>query len=379
VFAGKSGSRCIDGSEKSPLTAALLKHLATPELDIRVALGRVQDEVRQATDNRQEPVVNGGGALGGSVLALVQPPAQPAPSVASPPTVASLPIDASLPAKPERLALVIGNAAYPSGELKNVINDAQSVSSALALFGFEVTAATNVKGDDLDRTLREFLSKASATGKDAAVLVYYAGQGVEIEGENFVIPVDLKIRSKADLTFGAVPLSTVLSGLSRLPAATRIVIFDTSRSNPFEASPVTQEVRVPPGTVVAFSTSAGGDAVEGADANSPFTAALLDASAQPGLNIEGVFQRVRDQVSKETQGEQVPQVISSLTSAFAFLPASPESSVAGKRADDEARKDYELARVINSVEAWEAFLRVHPSGFHAVLARAKLSQLKAAP
>ena len=166
VFAGKSGSRCIDGSEKSPLTAALLKHLATPDLDIRVALGRVQDEVRQATDNRQEPVVNGGGALGGSVLALVQPPGQPAPStVASPPTVASLPTVESLPAKQERLALVIGNAAYQSGELKNVINDAQSVSAALAGLGFDVTAATNVKGDDLDRTLREFLNKRVRQGE----------------------------------------------------------------------------------------------------------------------------------------------------------------------------------------------------------------------
>jgi uncharacterized caspase-like protein len=130
---------------------------------------------------------------------------------------------------------------------------------------------------------------------------------------------------------------------------------------------------------VAFSTSPGADAVEGGEANSPFTAALLEALPQPGVNIEEVFQKVREKVSKETKGEQVPQVISSLTAPFVLQPASPESIAAAERKVDEARNDYELARGINTIEAWEAFLRVHPSGFHAVLARAKLSQLKAAP
>jgi uncharacterized caspase-like protein len=372
AFAAKLGSACQNGpAPNSIFTAALLKHLATPGLDIRVALGRVQDDVRKETDNRQQPVVQGGGAFGGAEFALVQRPAQTA---ASPTKV--------IP-DPDRLALVIGNAAYQfAPALKNAVNDANLVSDALASAGFDVATVSDVNRSELDRALRGFLSKVAARGKDTVALFFYAGQGVEIDGENFLVPVDIRIQQESDVLTQAVPLSTLLSSLSLLPSATRIVIFDTSRTNPFSPqTPPTGAVIVPPGSIVAFSTSSGAEANEGAGANSPFSAAFAQTIKEPGLAFEQVFQKVRDRVSKATDGQQIPQENSSLKTPFRFTAAVPGGSSqaltpsTGRAEDPEGRSDYELALGINTEEAWQAFLQVHPSGFYATLARAQLGKL----
>src|SRR5206468_12417434 len=98
------------------------------------------------------------------------------------------------------------------------------------------------------------------------------GQGVEIDGDNFLVPVDIKIQREADILTQAVPLSTVLTSMSLLTAAARIMVLDTSRSNPFAAAgSAPAPVEVPRGSVVFFSTSPGGEASEGTEVNSPFT------------------------------------------------------------------------------------------------------------
>lgn len=299
---------------------------------------------------------------------------------------ANLALAQSAPPPPVRLALVIGNAAYQfAPALKNTVNDAKAVSDALKSVGFEVATATNVDRAALDRALRDFLRKVDAKGKDATALIFYAGQGVEIDGDNFLVPVDIKIQQEADVLTQAVPLSTVLTSLSMLPAATRIVVFDTSRSNPFaSASRPAASVAVPPGSIIAFSTSPGGEAGEGDGANSPFATAFAETIKEAGLSIEQVFQKIRDKVSKATGGQQTPQEISSLTAPFAFSAAASStvraaSPPASSQAEDAAaRADYELALGVNTKAAWEAFLQVHPSGFYAGLARGQLKKLSTA-
>lgn len=282
-----------------------------------------------------------------------------------------------------RAALVIGNAAYQfAPALKNTVNDANSVAEALKSAGFEVRTATDLKRAEMDRVLREFLAQAATLGKQATALVFYAGQGVQIDGDDYLMPVDARIEREADVLFQAVPLSTLLTGLSSLPTATRIVILDTSRSNPFPTTgPVGAAPQVPAGTIVAFSTSPGGDADEGEGANSPFTAALVETIKEPGLRIEQALQKVREKVSKGSDGRQIPQEISSLSSPFSFFAAAsevarqPVTAAPGQADDAAARRDYELALDVNTKEAWEAFLQIHPSGFHATLARARLNRL----
>jgi uncharacterized caspase-like protein len=289
-----------------------------------------------------------------------------------------------------RIALVIGNAAYQfAPALKNTLNDANMVADALKSAGFDVRKASDLKRAEIDRTLREFSAQAAALGNQATALLFYAGQGVQIDGEDYLVPTDARIEREADVLFQAVPLSTVLTGLSNLPVATRIVILDTSRSNPFPAAGAVGAVaQVPAGSFVAFSTSPGADAEEGEGGNSPYTLALVDAIKEPGLRIEQAFDKIRQKVSKDTDARQVPQAISSLTAPFAFVAAPPPAAVIQPiaavpppgAADDgaAARRDYELALEVNTKEAWEAFLQVHSSGFHATLARARLNRLTGA-
>jgi uncharacterized caspase-like protein len=307
-----------------------------------------------------------------------------------------------------RVALVIGNGNYQFAPgLKNTVNDAKIVGQALKSAGFEVATATDVNRAQLDKALREFLSRVAAKGKEAIALLFYAGQGVEIDGDNFLVPVDIKIQRQADIVAQAVPLSALLTSLSMLPTAARIVVLDTSRSNPFSAAGrASAAVEVPRGSIVAFSTSPGGEASEGAEANSPFAAALVETIKEPGLTIEQVFQRVKAKVSKATDGQQVPQEISGLTAQIPFSaiaakaapapepavsppnpaaapakaapPPEPPTAAPGQADDAAARRDFELALGVNTKEAWTAFLQTYPSGFYASLAKAQLNKLTGA-
>jgi uncharacterized caspase-like protein len=289
-----------------------------------------------------------------------------------------------------RVALVIGNAAYQfAPALKNTLNDANTVADALKSVGFDVRTATNLTRAEMDRVFREFLTQATTLGNQATALVFYAGQGVQIDSDDYLVPIDAKIEREADVLFQGIPLSSVLTGLSRLPTATRIVVLDTSRSNPFPTTgPVGVVPQVPAGTIVAFSTSPGADADEGDGANSPYTSALVETIKEPGLRIEQALEKVRQKVSKDTDGRQIPQESSSLKAPFSFVAAPPAAAERSPSAattqpagvpptpvDAAARRDYELALEVNTKEAWEAFLQIHPSGFHATLARARLNRL----
>jgi len=386
AFAAKPGTQCVDGTAPtSRFTTALLRHLATPGLDVGLALRRVIDDVRQVTDNRQEPVLFGGSALGGAEVPLVPALAkaaapaatQPAPKPAASTAIPSAP-------KAPRLALVIGNEGYKfAPPLKNVISDVLLVSDALRAVGFDVRTATNLDSVALDRTLREFLTDVTARGKDAAALIFYAGQGVEIDGDNFFIPVDIKVRRQTDILAEAVPLSSVLNSLALTPSASRMVVFDTSRSNPFSPDAAAGTLAIPPASLVAFSTSPGREASEGAAQNSPFAAAFAETIKEPGLSVEEAFEKIRDKVRKATDGQQVPQENSSLAAPFAFASAAAQSSrpsvsTPGANAENAARTDYELTLGINTAAVWEAFLEVHPAGFYATLARAQLKRLTTA-
>jgi uncharacterized caspase-like protein len=303
-----------------------------------------------------------------------------------------------------RVALVIGNGDYQfAPALKNTVNDANAVSQALKSAGYEVTTAANVNRSALDKALRDFLAKVAAQGKETIVLIFYAGQGVEIDGDNFLVPVDIRIQREADILTQAVPLSTLLTSMSLLTVAARIVVLDTSRSNPFAAGRAAPAVDGARGSIVFFSTSPGGEASEGSDANSPFAAAFVETSTEPGLTIEQVFQQVRAQVSKATSGQQVPQEISGLAAQIPFAAAAapkpapppalpvpnqaaappqaapePPASVPAQIDDAAARRDFELALGVNTKEAWSAFLQTYPSGFYATLARTQLNKLTGA-
>src|SRR6266702_8125728 len=275
-----------------------------------------------------------------------------------------------------RLALVIGQSAYKSvPALPNPINDAKAVSQMLTDSGFEVSTASDLSQSQIRDQLNEFAGKVASKGGDSIALVFYAGHGVQIDGENFLIPVDVDPKRESDIPIQAVRLNDVLNTLTSAPSKMRILLLDACRNNPFaEISKsaggglalVDAKIGAP-NTFLSFSTSPGAVAEDGTGDNSPYTTALLAAAKEANIPIEETFKRTRVSVNKATAGRQTPWDSSSLTEDFRFSgsPApGPKLAAASKTVDEWTRdlkgKPVEAANEIivadGTDEAYEAFV-----------------------
>jgi Caspase domain len=236
-----------------------------------------------------------------------------------------------------RVALVIGNGAYRSvPALPNPPNDAGDVAAALKRLGFEVTLITNASFDEMRRGL-------IALGRDAAgadmATVYFAGHGMEINGENWLIPVDAELKRDTDAANEAISLQSVMMQVSSTTSL-GLVILDACRNNPFAAKmnrSLASRAAVsgglgriePVGNVlVAYAARDGTTALDGNGKNSPFTAALLRNIETPGVEVTFVFRNVRDDVMEATGNEQQPFVYGSLSRKAIYLTGLPPPSSA---------------------------------------------------
>src|SRR3954465_7387628 len=226
-----------------------------------------------------------------------------------------------------RLALVIGQSAYRSvPALPNPANDAKAVTQMLTDSGFEVSTASDLSQNELRQQVSDFAGKVAAKGADTVALVFYAGHGLQIDGENYLVPVDVDPKREADIPIQAVRLNDVLNTLTSVPSKMRILMLDACRNNPFPGISKTTggglaivDAKIgAPGTFLSFSTSPGAVAEDGTGANSPYTSALLTAAKEPG-SIEDTLKRVRVSVNKATEGRQTPWDSSSLTDDFRFV------------------------------------------------------------
>lgn len=236
----------------------------------------------------------------------------------------------------DRMALVIGMASYESiTKLDNTINDATLIADSLKQIGFDVTLLTDSPLAELEAALKDFSFRSETA--DLA-LIYFAGHGIEVQGENFLVPVDAKVTSNRDVQAQSVSLKEFLSTVDRARKM-RIVILDACRNNPFgDAIELTQAVEggaddgstrgaaggmaAPSpdrGTLVAFAARDGAVALDGDGANSPFALALADRMRQPGLEISLMFRQVRDLVLDKTQNFQEPHTYGSLPGEPFFL------------------------------------------------------------
>src|SRR5678816_3750441 len=179
-----------------------------------------------------------------------------------------------------RLALVIGQSAYRSVPvLPNPANDARAVTQLLTDSGFEVSTASDLSQNQIREAVSAFAGKVEAKGADTVALVFYAGHGLQIDGENYLVPVDVDPKREADIPIQAVRLNDVLNTLTSVPSRMRIVLLDACRNNPFPELSKTAghglaivDARIgAPGTFVSFSTSPGAEAEDGSGANSPYT------------------------------------------------------------------------------------------------------------
>jgi Caspase domain len=228
-----------------------------------------------------------------------------------------------------RIALVIGQSNYRAVvALPNPANDAKAMSQLLGEAGFEVERAADLSQNEMREKVSDFAAKVAAKGPDTVALVFYAGHGLQIDGENYLVPVDVDPKREADIPLQAVRLNDVLNTLTSVPSKMRILLLDACRNNPFpeinktagHGLAILDAKTGAPGTFMSFSTSPGAEAEDGSGTDSPYTTALLSAAKQPGLSIEDAFKRVRVAVNKTTDGRQTPWDSSSLTDEFSFFP-----------------------------------------------------------
>ncbi len=228
-----------------------------------------------------------------------------------------------------RTALVIGNAGYASGPLRNPINDARAMAKALGDLSFEVTLKENLDQKQMKREIQAFGEKLQ---KGGVGLFYYAGHGIQVNGHNYLLPVGAAIEHEKQVEYEAVDMGAVLSEMDYAHNRLNIVIMDACRDNPFARSfrSISQglaSVDAPTGTLVAYATAPGSVANDGQGDNGVYTGELIRAMVQPGLKIEDVFKQVRSAVREATGGRQVPWESSSLEGDFYFIAPLQQSPV----------------------------------------------------
>jgi hypothetical protein len=289
----------------------------------------------------------------------------------------------------KRVALVIGNSAYKNvNRLKNPANDAAAVVAMFKKAGFDsVDLRLDVSATDMRRALREFGNKT----RDADVaVIYYAGHGIELDGTNYLIPVDAQLETDTDVFDETFALDRVLVAVE--PAKQlRLVILDACRDNPFSKTMkrtmgsraigrgLAKVEPSSPNTMIAFAAKAGSTASDGDSKNSPFATALVEHLTQPGLDLRKAFGFVRDDVLKATGNTQEPFVYGSLGgNDVALVPtvAMAAPTVAAP-ADQDMRRDYEFADRVGTKPVWDAFVNKYPSGFYTELAKAQRDKLAA--
>lgn len=243
----------------------------------------------------------------------------------------------------DRIALVIGMGHYAHiAPLSNTLNDARGIADTLKRIGFDVTLTLDTKGADLRQIVDDFAFRSETA--DLA-LIYYAGHGVEVQGENFLIPVDAEIRSNLDVQRESVSLKQLLVAVDHARKM-RVIILDSCRNNPLGDAldltkldqPAQSEgdgttrgaggLAVPSpdrGTLVAFAARDGQVALDGLGAHSPYASALMDKLPEPGLEISLMFRQVRDEVLKATGNLQEPHTYGSLSGEPFYVAGGPET------------------------------------------------------
>jgi uncharacterized caspase-like protein len=280
-------------------------------------------------------------------------------------------VTAAQAADERRVALVIGNAAYETtAALANPRNDATDIAASLKRLGFEV-----VDGQDLSkRAMEQALGRFSriAQGADAAV-VFYAGHGLQYQGQNYLVPVDAKLEDEFSFTYEMLKLEEVLIALERAKGV-RILMLDACRNNPFAEklsrmlsrtrdfglSRGLAKIDRTEGMVIAYATQANQVAADGRGRNSPFTGALVKEIEEPGVEVATLFRRVARAVNQETGGRQTPELSLSLLGEFYFNRAETDQQAWRRlRGSSEAR-------------AYEDFIARFPNSFLVDDARARL-------
>ena len=247
----------------------------------------------------------------------------------------------ALPAKQEkRLALLIGNSNYQfSGKLPNPINDVRAIKIVLEQLGFAVLKYEDCSQTTMKRAIDKFGRQLKT--KDVG-LFFYAGHGVQVDGYNYLLPINAKLENENDAEYSCVRAGRILAKMESAGSRTNIVILDACRANPFERAWRRGEkgsglafMNAPSGSLIAYSTAPGRTALDGRGKNSPYTRALLQHINKPNITVLQMFQRVRSTVMRQSDKKQIPWESTSLRGDFYFKDGS---GIGGK----QSKKQFSL-------------------------------------
>jgi hypothetical protein len=298
----------------------------------------------------------------------------------------------------KRVALVIGNGDYKSApRLENPPIDARAVAASLKRLGFDV-----IEGyDESIGQMRASVARFSAELRDAkAAIVYYAGHGVSVDDENYLIPTDIVLKSPTDLDLNAISVSLILRQMKREDRV-NVVILDACRENPFATDLAYAGSRsvigarglsaidgdLARGTLIAFASDPKSIALDGFPGeHSPFTKALIDHLEDPAVSIDTVMNRVRTEVWESTKKKQLPWVNTSIIGEFDLNPqpaaalaagAAPAAAAAAPEPETVAQENlmWESAQRSNLVGDYHAYLDAYPKGVYAPMAKNRIASL----
>ena len=278
----------------------------------------------------------------------------------------------------KRIALVIGNAGYQTGALATPANDAGLIAQTLQAAGFDVVGARDLDQDTLRHAFRDFVEKATASGSDTVAFIYASGYGVQLEGENYFVPIDARIARDSDVAAEALRVSDYIRPLAAMKLKASIVVLDAARANPFARSGARLAgglalIEPEPGVMLAFNSAPGTVAPEGQGPYGPYAQALAEMIREGGLPLTDVFERTRLRVNDMTKGAEVPWHATKIPASLVFFeraadappPAISAEQTAAIRArpirDLDAQEAYIVALERDTLEGYSDFLAVYPN------------------
>ena len=285
-----------------------------------------------------------------------------------------------------RVALLIGNNAYPTSPLRNAVNDARDLGAALRELGFKTIVKENTSRAEMIAALQEF---GKALDGAEAALFFYAGHAMQFKDRNYLIPIDAVMGSEDDVTFFSVEVSQVFDRMERARTRFNFVILDACRDNPFRdtfkvSATGLAQMSGPSGTLIAYATAPGATAADGFGRNGIYTGHILQNIKVPDMPVEVLFRKVREGVERDTKRLQTPWELSSIKGDFVFnatgraAAAGAAPAGGGPSADVAAQLELQFWKSVQDssrADDIQAYLDKYPNGVFAALARNRVDAL----
>jgi len=283
---------------------------------------------------------------------------------------------ASAQQQEKRIALVVGNGTYTKSPLATAANDAGLIAQTLQAAGFDVVGARDLDGDTLRRTLRDFIQKAETSGPDTVAMIYLAGYGMQLAGENYFVPVDSAIGRETDIPTEALRIGDYVRRLGSLPLKASIVVLDAARQQPFVegGQPIASGlalVEPEPRMLIAFNAAPGTVAPVEQGPYGTYAQSLAEMIRTGGLPLPELFDRVRLRVNESTKGAQVPWHAQKLDTSFVFFDRAPDAPAQAPPdqaaeirnrpiRDLGARDAYAAALERDTLQSYDEFVSAYP-------------------